>query len=132
MKTNPKKNSWLLFFTFFSLVLLNVGVNNCLSQPQISIILQEIETTNMSSGKASEVTGYVKNEVARYGHIQKSGSTADVQKIVSGLVFRMNNIFVINLKVKNVENGKLKQITKTSKKASLQQAVKKAVAAVMP
>ena len=131
MKTTLKIFQVLLFFTFFLLVLSILGANSCKGNPKISVAVGEIKATNMSVYEARVIKNFVQQEIEKYGNIKKSSSTTKAQKIVSGVIFRMNDVYVINLKVKNVKHGKTKEITKTSKDTSVYEAVKNAVSSIM-
>jgi len=131
MKTTLKIFQILLFFTFFSLVLSILEANSCKCNPKISVAVGEIKATNMSVYEARVIKNFVQQEIEKYGNIKKNDSTTKVQKIVSGVIFRMNDVYVINLKVKNVKHGRTKEITKTSKDTSVYEAVKNAVSSIM-
>ena len=135
MQVIPKQVILLVSFMFFLSISLILESDICESKTKNTITVLKLETTNLSSKEASRVSNIIKNEVAKYGNTIKTSSSAGANKIVSGLISRMNKVYIITLTVKDTKNGKTKQTTKNLKGSFnnfLNRTVKSAINAVLP
>ena len=134
MRTASKFLSVFLCFVLVSLVLTIFGTDSCKSRSQIIIVVPNVESANLTSEQARRVTRVVRNEVACYGTVRNSSSTSGADMIVTGLASRADNVYLITLRVEDLNNGGSKQTTKNlrgSFEDFLNKKVRSAVHAIM-
>ncbi|MBD3339580.1 MAG: hypothetical protein GF353_10750 [Candidatus Lokiarchaeota archaeon] len=83
--------------------------NSCEGKPNPVIKLGTIDLNNLSSGQASQIKAQIKSIVSNYNNDKKYA------KEVSGLVSRVDQIYVVTITSKNLNGSNKKQVTKNYK-----------------